>query len=157
MSQSRLAVIASALTLLVACGNAGSAGTGGGGSGFGGSTGQGGDMPGGDASSDVGSAMDALPDPIKTCEPEDGNACTISPEAQGCQRCIQSCCCDRLATCRADTDCAAAIGRFNDCIQQGNMGVACLVVAVETLPDAALFASVAECVSDECGDLTCRL
>jgi hypothetical protein len=111
-----------------------------------------------DASGDDASpVVDAGPDRIVTCEGRDGNACTATPDARACQRCIQSCCCDPLAACRADMACASAIGLFNDCIQQGSMGVACLVVAVESLADAALFAAVADCVDMECGDLTCPL
>jgi hypothetical protein len=146
-----------ALVLLAGCGAAGSTTTGGGGSnGTGGSMGQAGDMPGVDASMDD-AAKDAVPDRIVTCEGRDGNSCSIMPGVQACQRCIQSCCCDPIAACRADAMCAAAIGVFNNCIQQGNMGVACLVEAVGTLPDAALFAAIADCVDMECGDLTCPL
>jgi hypothetical protein len=119
--------------------------------------GQAGDMPGPDASVGDAPAADARADRIVTCEGRDGNGCSIMPDAKACQRCIQSCCCDPVAACRADAMCAAAIGVFNDCIQQGNTGVACLVDAVGSLPDAALFAAIADCVDMECGDLTCSL
>jgi hypothetical protein len=118
--------------------------------------GQGGETP--DASGDVASpVIDAGPDRIVTCEGRDGSACSAVPDAQACQRCIQSCCCDPVAACRADASCAAAIGVFNDCLQKGNLGVACLVPAVESLTDPALFVSIADCVDMECGDLTCPL
>ncbi len=147
---------------LFACGAAGSAdidGGSGGGAGAGGSMGQAGDTPTSDASIDERGtvAMDARPERVVTCEGRDGNTCATRPDAQACQMCIQSCCCDPIAVCRADAACAPAIGKFDDCIAQGNMGVACLVVAVESLADAALFAAIADCVDMECGDLTCPL
>jgi hypothetical protein len=154
MKRHRAELFPIAIVLLVACGSAGSTGTGGG-SGTGGS---GGNMTDVDASVDDAPPLsDSRADRVVTCEGRDGNTCSTMPDAPACRRCIQSCCCNPIAACRADAMCAAAIGKFNDCIQQGETGLACLVVAVESLPDAALFAAIADCVDMECGDLTCQL
>jgi hypothetical protein len=120
--------------------------------------GQAGTMPPVDASmDDAPPVKDAGPDRVITCEGRDGNTCSAMPGAPACQRCIQSCCCNALDACRANAMCTVAIGKFNECIQQGNAGVACLVVAVESQTDATLFVAVADCVDMECGDLTCSL
>jgi hypothetical protein len=158
MNQNRMALLFVVFTSsLAACGATGSAGTGGGGSAAVGTGGQGGDTPADASAGDADRAADVESDRIVTCEGRDGNTCTIMPEARGCQRCVQSCCCDPLAACRADAPCAAAIGIFNDCIRQGNTGLFCLVPAYESLTDAALFVAIADCEDMEHCDLTCPL
>jgi hypothetical protein len=158
MNQNRTALLFVAFTLsLASCGASGSAGTGGGGSAAVGTGGQGGDTPADASAGDGARTADVEPDHVVTCEDRDGNACTIMPEAQGCQRCVQSCCCDAIAACRADAACAGAIPIFNDCLRQGNTGLACLVPVYEALTDAALFVAIADCEDMERCDLTCPL